>query len=511
MDAGKARVGCVLGCTPHSVPSRSTIARAHVGLSALVACAAFATFGIFGQSAWADQPPALSPQTLTLPDGPTSIKGLGESFSPNLAAGGAGYSVDIELPPAILAPSLKLAYSTGTGKGELGVGFSLSKFFVYRSTDKGLPRFDETDRFAVSSPELNDELVQVNAEARWYRLKNEGSFALFIRSQRTDSWTVRFANGETAYLGTTTNSRQVNSHAAYRWFVARREDRFGHAIEYDYIAHRGHRYLSGIRYQLHAPAVAQNQAVLEYNDRADPFTDYTYGEADTTAKRLQRILVYHGTRLLRTYDLQYASTDIFSVLASVKLTGESGLSMPPLSFGYVPRTNEGASLVSMGFTPPIEGLLEGYSTLEDVNGDGLPDLLIGEAGKYRYYENVNGQRWAADPIYLGNPPYCNLGDPDVVLADVNGDGFRDVVYSMGNQFQYYVGGDIKDGVFRHFSGPVGMYPEVRWGVGWGSPEVRITDLNHDGRSDMLYQMPGLVQQVINHREDWLTDRDLGQP
>ena len=148
-------------------------------------------------NALADKPGALSPQTMTLPDGPTSLKGLGESFSPNIATGSAQYGVPIEVLTGILAPSVSLNYSTGFGKSEVGLDFSLSKILIYRTTDKGLPNFTEADRFGVSSPMFTDELVQVDYQKRWYRLKNEGAFALFIRDAKQDTWTIRLPHGET--------------------------------------------------------------------------------------------------------------------------------------------------------------------------------------------------------------------------------------------------------------------------------------------------------------------------
>ena len=75
--------------------------------------------------AFADKPAGLSPQSLTVPSGPTSLKGLGESFSPNIATGTGSYSVPLDVPPGFLAPSLALSYSSGSGKSEVGVGFGL--------------------------------------------------------------------------------------------------------------------------------------------------------------------------------------------------------------------------------------------------------------------------------------------------------------------------------------------------------------------------------------------------
>ena len=142
--------------------------------------------------ALADKPEPLSAQTLKLPSGPSSLKGLGESFSADAASGAGSFSVPIELAPGILVPTVQLSYSGGHGRTEVGSGWRLNRFRIYRTSDKGLPRFEETDRFGVEGPGLNDELVLVNPEARSYRLKNEGAFALFIRDgsgSGSDWWT----------------------------------------------------------------------------------------------------------------------------------------------------------------------------------------------------------------------------------------------------------------------------------------------------------------------------------
>ena len=65
-----------------------------------------------------------------------------------------------EVIAAPARPALVVA-GAGAGKTELGVSFKLPTFSIYRTTDKGSPRFDESDRFAVASDSLNDELVLV--------------------------------------------------------------------------------------------------------------------------------------------------------------------------------------------------------------------------------------------------------------------------------------------------------------------------------------------------------------
>jgi hypothetical protein len=275
----------------------------------------------------------------------------------------------------------------------------------------------------VEGPGLNDKLVLVNPEARYYRLKNEGAFALFIRDVAADRWIVRLKNGESAYLGEQPQSRDVNPKGSYRWYVDREEDRFGHGITYEYRTDRGRKYLETIRYQLHAALAAQNRVVFTYEDRPDAFTDYTYGYAETTGLRLKALEVYHGPRRLRRYSFGYQAAVSGSQLASVDEEGENGLHKPRLTLGYVPFTNAGR-LVTMASPPPVDGLQTNEATLDDVNGDGLPDLLIGTAGDYRYYENLDGLSWSTAPRSLTRSPEVSLSEPGVVMLDADGDGFR---------------------------------------------------------------------------------------
>ena len=460
-------------------------------------------------AALADKPAGLSPQSLTTPAGPTSLKGLGESFSPSIATGTGSYSVAIDVPPGFLAPSLSLSYNSGSGKSEVGVGFNLPRFFIYRTTDKGLPGFDENDSFAVQGPQFNDELVLVNQSQRYYRLKNEGSFALFVRDIGGNSWRVRLPNGEDIYCGESTASRQYAGQGAYRWFANRHADRFGHEKHWHYTEDSGHVYLSEIKYQLHASVDYQNTVSFTYENRPDVFTDYTYGSADTTSQRLSRIEVLHGDRLMRTYSLTYHNEELYSLLSSVHMEGEDGLSLPTLSFEYAQHSSLGRPLVTMSTEPNTDGLINGRATLDDVNGDGLPDILYGDANNYRYYENLDGYNWSENATSLSGSPDQSLQSAETLLADINGDGFRDVVYKYGDQFRYYPAGEIVEGQFLGFEDYVPMTTYGTPNYHWGLNTVKISDLNKDGRTDMLYQPSAdALKQIINDEDDVLQEANL---
>ena len=120
------------------------------------------------------------PEVLSLPDGPGSIEGLGESFEPSAATGTSSYSVPISVPPGVagFVPSIALRYSSGGGNGELGIGWSMGLPMVQRGTDEGLPAYDDaTDRFVLrgmGGRGAEDLVVMPDGS---YRFRIEGAFA----------------------------------------------------------------------------------------------------------------------------------------------------------------------------------------------------------------------------------------------------------------------------------------------------------------------------------------------
>jgi hypothetical protein len=138
----------------------------------------------------------VSPNAISLPSGPGSIEGLGESFEPALNNGTARYGVSIELPPgpAGHAPALRISYDGGQGNGPLGFGWNLAVPFIQRQTDKGIPRYvdgangkdddrdgqvDEVDELDLFINDANEELVPVASGD--YFCENEQSFIRYRR------------------------------------------------------------------------------------------------------------------------------------------------------------------------------------------------------------------------------------------------------------------------------------------------------------------------------------------
>ncbi|GAI02769.1 unnamed protein product [marine sediment metagenome] len=153
----------------------------------------------------------VSPNTVSLPSGPGSIEGLGESFQPMLNTGTARYAVKIAMPPGAAGntPELILQYDSGLGDGPAGIGWTFGPGSVSRQTDLGIPRYvdgpneldddndgeidepDELDRFIGIEDE---ELVQL-ADGT-YRARIEGTFVRYRRIG--DHWEGHLKDGTRA-------------------------------------------------------------------------------------------------------------------------------------------------------------------------------------------------------------------------------------------------------------------------------------------------------------------------
>ncbi len=122
----------------------------------------------------------VSPGVISLPKGPGSVSGLGESFKPDLNTGSMTYRVPLKVPSGVggLTPSVALSYSSGGGNSEVGFGWSLGIPKIQIRTEKGIPKYDGSDIYTISGVG-SGELVPL--ASGFYRLEIEGAY---IRAQQ---------------------------------------------------------------------------------------------------------------------------------------------------------------------------------------------------------------------------------------------------------------------------------------------------------------------------------------
>src|SRR5688572_23882577 len=86
-------------------------------------------------------------QIITQPVGGGALRGIGETFAPDLHTGTGNFNVPIAIPPGRngFQPQLSLNYSTGNGNGLFGLGWALSLPGITRKTSHGIPRYRDQD------------------------------------------------------------------------------------------------------------------------------------------------------------------------------------------------------------------------------------------------------------------------------------------------------------------------------------------------------------------------------
>ena len=171
-----------------------------------------------------------------------------------------------------------------------------------------------------------------------------------------------------------------------------------------------------------------------------------------------------------------------------------------------------ATLPDMDFSIyDASGCRDAGTKLQDLNGDGLPDLIqiyapVTAAGGYggvsqrRVYLNT-GSGWVASPSYANSLPttwfayQANNFDLGAKLADLNGDGLPDIIQLFYAPPSGFYGGVAQNRVFLNTGTSFVEAPSYAAGVtSWftgyaggatSSMGTQIMDINGDGMADLI--------------------------
>lgn len=438
----------------------------------------------------------VDPQVLALPTGGGAVRGLGTTFSTDLATGAGSYGIPLELPtgPNAVRPKLDLTYQSPGGQGPFGMGWTLGTLAVVRRTDGGVPTYGDADRFAL--PGIG-ELVPMpdgswlpEVDSLYWRITRDG-----------DGWLVVDRDGIRHELGTTAEGRVEEQFAGERrtaaWLLQRTVDPGGTEVVYTYRPDGIQRVLSTVRWGTY-------EVRLDYEQRPDPLLDGRAGFLTESTLRC-RTVELHTTAaaapsLLRRWALGYdqAPRSGHSLLVSVRLTGHradgSVDAAPELRLGYTRpgrRELRPVELVGLPGAGPAS-LADGTGELVDVDGDGLPDVLEVGTAAARVWRNRGGGRWDPPERIVQAPPA--LTSPGAAFADLDGTGTADLLV---------------------LDRPIGGFAPLRPGGGFGPPVVwrdapaarlsdgsaRLVDLDGDGVADLLAQPPGRAALQLWFRTD----------
>ncbi|MFG0275924.1 MAG: FG-GAP-like repeat-containing protein, partial [Phycisphaerales bacterium] len=458
-----------------------------------------------------------SATSIAVPDGPGSIEGMGESFdvSPSTGVGTYGLALPVPPGPGGFAPSVGVQYQTGAGNGLMGVGWGMSTPRICRKTDAGQPVYggpDGADAFMVKSPKASGDLVPVPEWDGYWGIRHEGAFFRFKpASEKGDGhgWLVESPRGTTFFYGTTTESREGPDPSSFDqtfcWTLTEKQDVFGHRIRYEYRRDGGRLYLSEIRYGEETPS--PRSVRLSYEERDDRLGDWRAGYLRAFNLRLKSLtaVVEHsqltGTeRTLAQMRFSYEDHYNTSRLVGVELEGEHGETLPAQSFDYIDFEPEQAESFQVSSAPRIDPTSPGHRLL-DVDGDALPDLVRARHGSWEYYRNTGGTSFG-DARPIDGLDSIDGTAVDWQVADLDGDGLRDVVVRNGTgDLRWYRNTSPMDGESARFEyqGELGAQLPVTL----SDPTLKIVDVNQDRRVDFVYTTGGTLRGVLSkvHRDD----------
>lgn len=441
----------------------------------------------------------VKPEVLSLPSGPGSIEGLGESFEPQLNTGTATYRVPLGTPPgrAGFGPELALSYNSGNGNGPFGLGWRLDFPSIQRQTDKGQPfytqyptgdsvdndrdgttdEYDEFDTFIYSGGE---ELVPT---IEGWRCENESEFVKV--SFASGFWTAKRRDGVTLQFGTTAASRvQQDANTVFAWYLDTLIDANGNSISLVYEKRDTGAQVYCRRIEYNVSGSQKMEVVFSYSERPDIVTDFRPGFELCTAHRCDAIEMRESGTRVRGYRLDYTSTSdrqSLSLLARVTHVGRDGITtLPPASFTYTSFVGDTATPVEMTLAP-VTDLDNGNLDLLDINADGLPDILDTSQIPHYYAlnkgKNNQGQIEWQGMTPMDTAPSVYLSSDTAKLADVDGDGKTELLdlysaevrfYGVDASLSWQHKGDILDAPFE-----------------FSDPQVRLLDCNNDKLTDVM--------------------------
>ncbi|WP_105102103.1 Ig-like domain-containing protein [Microbulbifer pacificus] len=419
--------------------------------------------------------------------------------------GGISYTVPISVPAgtAGVAPELALSYSSHSGNGIAGQGWSLSGLSAIGRCRQTLSQdgqaapitWSAEDRFCLDGQRLLVVDGDYGAPGSQYRTEIDQYLLVTARggsAGHPDYFTVERKDGSISYYGRGNQSQQtVADGRVFTWAINRYEDSAGNGIAFHYRNDRdGHR-IASIGYAFGATTTPGATVEFEYATRPDPMHGYLAGWPLANTQRLTTVTV-RGSQgeALRHYQLHYLARqwDTLSRLASIEECA-GGLCRPATTFDWRLPSTEFRFELQQTLPLAERNELIGQQTA-DINGDGRQDLVWMETRITSHpkepirHQSIRYRLAEADGFGEERTVFDDGDNRDKNdfykwhMADVNGDGRSDLLVFRNGRWERYQSQPDPSGD--------GWVLSTLWGdLGLTDEEARFFDINGDGLVDYV--------------------------
>ncbi len=434
-------------------------------------------------------------------------------------SGAATYTIPIQVSPGVggMEPKLSLNYSSQSGNGLLGVGWSLGGLggvgrcarTMAQDGVRGGVNYDSNDRYCLDGQRLIAISGSEGGDGTEYRTERE-SFAKIVSYGAAGNGPAWFKvwtkAGQVVEYGRTIDARiDAQGKTSVRvWALNRIEDTKGNYLTASYTkdAANGDYYPSRIDYTGNSKTntAPTNSVQFQYETRPDIMPAFQAGSLIKNAVRLKTISIFNLESLIKQSSLTYVtsvatSRSLLSLYRECNTGG--GNCLPALKFDFSDKAFEfagvqGGKLFDGGFGTPDQYTKQ----VVDLNGDGIADLVwmySGSSGLYVYTAlgKGDGTFYPVQGGKLYDGGFGTSADYSRIATDINGDGIADLVWMYSSTTGLYVytalgkgdstfgavqGGTLRSGDF----GATGDYSKI------------VTDINGDGIADLIwmYSSPG---------------------
>jgi len=484
-------------------------------------------------------------------------------YATSLFPGAATYSYQIEVPKGTnnLQPSLVLSYNSQAMKqrpGIVGAGWSLSQDYIYRDVN-GTLNTTADDNFILIL-EGNQYQLIYSLDEKWhteveyyFRVEN-------ISSTNSNYWLLTKLDGTQYRFGYNNDSIVLqNSSLNYpiKWNLDLVQDTHANNIYYLYLKNPNAEdidatYLSSIKYN--NDQLREIRFSYEPTQKPDSRIVFEQGNLLKESRRLNEIQIYTNNNLVRKYKINYTLLNpSLSTINLISYIGSDNVSiLHNITFDYY-QSEAGYTNSTLIWKAPILFSDDSHTDfgvrLADVNNDGFVDIIESKPTSKRTWLNDKTSNWTLSsswtmPIDIVNSVNADEG---VRFEDVNKDGFVDIIKSKNGARNVYlnngtgwnlsswsipidfvdssgndlgvqladVNGDGFVDIVQANSGTRNVY--LNTGSGWtlsswimptdflssGDTGVRIVDINGDGLPDLIKSKDGTRNAWLNNGFGWV--------
>ncbi|MGB0757464.1 MAG: FG-GAP-like repeat-containing protein [Patescibacteria group bacterium] len=460
-------------------------------------------------------------------------QGVGDIESPGFSqlrlstdetSGALLYQFPLIIPPGRnnMQPDLAINYHSHRGdhSSVFGYGWTLNIPFIERLNKYGVDKLYDDDLYFYSS--LSGELATTTTAGEFQAKVNNGNFLKYEFYHNT--WTVTDKLGTVYTFGASTSTRQYYSTSTFKWLLEEVRDTNDNYISYEYYHDSNQVYPSKITYTGHGTTDGIYTVEFIRESRTDDATRYDTGFAVTTSYRIDEIQIKVNGTWIRKYALGFGTGDngYSSILTSITESGQdeltNTLTLPSNNFSY--NIKDTSWEEQTGYTIP-EVFTNGNGVdfglrLADLNGDGLIDLIRShdDTTNYKdvYINNGDETGWTEDTNYTIPEYFVEGGNGTslgVRLADVNGDGFVDILRKDTSASVNKVYINDKDGT--------GWTEDTNYTIpeDFKDAGIVLIDINGDGLVDILRSDSGesIKKVYINDGDGtgWTEDTNYSIP